>query len=268
MCPRATWIIGIVTLIVGIGAGASATYVLVSTREPEPKAPAVPAQREPREKEGAVNDPAAPPRLEPAEVRADAILAACNFFSAMSYKILGFNAVYYFVTESNSYKDGHSDIGSNSGMVMDGQRLTVVLARQPPPGTRQLPAFLGVGGDGGTSSHAFTLPEEEFAGGRSTTSSWGVAKPLELRVGQSATLCQFGSVDHKTGRSSDRDLAFDRDPLADFKPLPRRGEGDNHVARMTVRVLRMDPSWTLDSQEVKEFLDFRRAMRRAAGEGD
>ncbi len=150
-------------------------------------------------------------------------------------------------------------------MVMDGQRMTVVLARQPPSGARQLPGFLGVGGDGGSSSEAFSLPEEEFAGGRSTTTYWGVDKPLELRVGQSATLCQFGSVDHKTGRSSVRDLAFDRDPLADFKPLPRRGEGDNHSARVTVRVMRMDPSWTLDSPEVKQFLDFRRAMRRAAG---
>jgi hypothetical protein len=183
----------------------------------------------------------------------------------MSYKVRGFKAAYYFVTESNSYQDGHSDIAANSGMVTDGQRMTVVLARQPPPGARQLPGFLGVGGDGNSSSHAFRLPEEEFTGGRSTTAFWGVGKPLELRVGQSATLCQFGSVDHKTGRSSDRDLAFDSDPLADFKPLPRRGDGDNHVARVTVRVLRMAPTWTLDSPEVKQFLDFRRAMRRAAG---
>jgi hypothetical protein len=153
-------------------------------------------------------------------------------------------------------------------VVLDGQRLTVVLARQPPPGARELPGFLGIGGAGESRSHAFNLPEGEFAGGRSTTGFWGVGKPLKLRVGQSATLCQFGCVDRTTGRSSDRDLAFDRDPLADFKPLPRRGEGDNHVARVTVRVLRMDPSWTLDSPEVKQFLDFRGAIRRAASGGE
>jgi hypothetical protein len=61
----------------------------------------------------------------------------------MSYRVRGFNAAYYLVTESNSYKDGHSDIVSSSGMVMDGQRMTVVLAREPPPGARQLPGFLG-----------------------------------------------------------------------------------------------------------------------------
>jgi hypothetical protein len=197
-------------------------------------------------------------------VRADAVLGACNFFPAKSYAVRGFNVAYYYVTESNSYPDGHSDVGSNSGMVTDGQRMTVVLARQPPPGARELPGFLGVGG----TSHAFSLPEGEFAGGRSTTGYWGVDKPLELRVGQSATLCQFGCVDRKKGRSSDLDLTFDRDPLADLKPLPRRGEGDNHVARVSVRVLRMDPSWTLDSPEVKRFLDFRRALRRAAGGGE
>jgi hypothetical protein len=182
----------------------------------------------------------------------------------MSYKARGFSAVYYFVTESNSYKDGHSDIGSNSGMIRDGQRMTVVLARQPPPGTRQLPCFLGVGGDGNWVSHAVRLPEEEFPAGRSTTGYWGVDKPLELRVGQSATLCQFGSVDLSAGRSSDRELAFDRNPLADLKPLPRMGAGNNHVARLTVRVMRMDPTWTLDSPEVKQFLNFRGALRRAA----
>jgi hypothetical protein len=183
----------------------------------------------------------------------------------MSYRVRGFNAAYYFVTESNSYKEGHSDLASNSGMVLGGQWMTIVLARQPPPGARQLPGFLGIGGDRGSNSHAFRLPEEEFAGGRSTTSYWGVDKPLELRVGQSATLCQFGCVDFKTGRSSDDDLAFDRDPLTTFNPLRRRGEGGNHVARMTVRVMRMDPNWTLDSPEVKQFLDFRKGMRRAAG---
>jgi hypothetical protein len=171
---------------------------------------------------------------------------------------------YYYVTESNGYRDGQSVVGSNSGMVADGGRLIVVVAQRPPPGARKLTGFLA----GGSASHGFTLPEDEFAGGRSTTASWGVDKPLDLRVGQSATLYQFGSVDHSSGRSSDRDLGFDRDPLADFKPLPRRGEGDNRVACVTVRVLRMDPSWTLDSPEAKQFLDFRRAMRRAAGGRD
>ena len=85
------------------------------------------------------------------------------------------------------------------------------------PGARQLPGFLGVGGDGSSISHTFRLSEEEFAGGRSTTSYWGVDKPLDLRVGQSATLCQFGSVDGRSGRSSERDLGFDRDPLAVFR---------------------------------------------------
>jgi hypothetical protein len=265
MSHRAAWIIAFVALAFGIGVGAAATYLLLSPRGAAPRAV---AQREAGPKEGAPSDPAPPPRLEPAEVQADAILAACNLFPAMSYRVRGFNVVYYFVTESNSYKDGHPDIASNSGIVRDGQRLTVVVARQPPPGAQQLPGFLGVGDDGNWNSQAFRLAEEEFAGGRSTTAGWGIAKPLELRVGQSATLCQFGSVDHKTGRSSDSDLAFDRDPLTDFKPLPRRGEADNNVARVTVRVMGINPSWTLASPEVKQFLDFRTAMRRAADAGE
>jgi hypothetical protein len=269
MSRRAAWIIGLVALAVGIGVGAAVTYLLVAPRRLEPRAAEErPTQREPARQEGAPSDAAPPPRLEPAEASAGAVLAACNLFPAMSYRVRGFNAAYYFVTESNSYTEGHSDIGSNYGMATDGQRMTVVLARQPPPGARELPGFLGVAGDGGSTGHAFRLPEEEFAAGRSTTAYWGVEKPLELRVGQSATLCQFGTCDLRTGHSSDRDLAFDRDPLADFKPLPRRGEGDNDVARVTVRVMRMDPGWTLDSPEVKQFLDFRTALRRAAGGGE
>jgi hypothetical protein len=147
-------------------------------------------------------------------------------------------------------------------MLMDGQRLTVALTRVPPPGARELAGFLGVGDAGEWRSHSFSLPEGEFAGRRSTTGSWAVEKPLELRVGRSATLCQFGCIGRNAGPVVDRELAFDHDPLADFKPLARRGEKDNHVARVTVRIMRMAPTWTLDSPEVKEFLDFRK--RQAA----
>jgi hypothetical protein len=265
MSQRAAWIVGLVALAVGIGLGAAGTYLLVRPRGPQTTAAEVhPVQRGPGGKEEGPSDPAPPPRLEPAEARADAVLAACNFFPAKSFTVRGFNAAYYYVTESNSYPDGHSDVGSNSGMVTDGQQIVMVLARVPPPGARELTGFLGVGG----TSHSFSLPEGEFAGGRSTTGFWGLEQPLELRVGQSATLGQFGCVDRKKGRSSDLDLGFDRDPLADFKPLPRGGDADNHVARVTVRVMRMGPNWTLDSPEVKQFLDFRKAMRRAAGGGE
>jgi hypothetical protein len=258
MSHRGAWVIGVAALALGIGVGAAATYLLIRPRGPEPKAAEHPPQQEPG---GALGAPGPPPRLEPAEVDADTVLTVCGFSPAKSYKLRGFNVAYYYVTESNSYSEGHSVVGSNSGIVSDGGRIIVAVANRPPPGGRKLICFLGAG----TAGHGITLPQDEFVGGASTISSWAVEKPLELRVGQSATLCQFGSSDGRSGQSSERDLGFDRDPLADFRPLPRIGEGGNHVARMSVRVMRMDPTWTLDSPEVKQFLDFRRALQRAAG---
>ena len=252
MSHRAAWVIGLVALATGVGIGTTATYLLTRPRGPKPKAAgSPPPQGGPGGKSGTPSAPEPPPRLEPAEVGADTVLAVCGYFPALSYKVRGCNVAYYYVTESNSYREGHSVVGSNDGMVADGERLIVVMAQRPPPRAHALTGFLA----GGSASHSFTLPEDEFAGGRSTTAYWGVDKPLDLRVGQSATLCQFGSVDGRSGRSSDRDLGFDRDPLADFKPLPRIGEGGNHVARMSIRVMRMDPSWTPDSPQVKQFVD-------------
>src|SRR5262249_37929254 len=118
MSHRAAWIVGIVALAIGIGFGAAVTYLLLPPREPGPGAMEAPrAQGGRGGREGAASDPAPPPRLEPAEVRADAILAACNLFPAKSYRVRGFNTAYYYLTESNTYKEGHSVISSNSGMV-------------------------------------------------------------------------------------------------------------------------------------------------------
>src|SRR4051794_13301964 len=127
MSTRTAWTMAVAFLLIGIAAGVVATYVLAGPRGTAPGAPEKSSSvQEGRGNAGAPRDSdIATPQLQPVEARAGDILGACNYLGAKSCEIRGFNVVYYYVSESNSYKDGHSDIASTHGIASNGQRLTL-----------------------------------------------------------------------------------------------------------------------------------------------
>jgi hypothetical protein len=100
------------------------------------------------------------------------------------------------------------------------------------------------------------------------TSEWALAKPVDTKIGQAVTLCQFGCVDERTGSGDETPLHLLNDPHGDFKPLPRIRDGQNHAERLTVRLLfiaRVGDRLNFP-KEPEEFVDVAAFLKRAAAE--
>src|SRR5262249_5089252 len=152
----------------------------------------------------------------------DDVLRAGGIRSAQSFTLRGVDAAYYWVIEANSYRNGSPYVQSGKGLIRDGGRITVATmhVRVPGEGT---PGCVAVSrphsGQSQGKMQRFVLPQHDFVGG-GMTSEWALAKPVDTKIGQVVTLCQFGCVDDKTGSSDETPLHLLNDPHGEFKPLP------------------------------------------------
>jgi hypothetical protein len=272
MNHRVAWTLCLVSLALGLGIGGGGVYWM--TRRSSNENPTNPVSR-PEEKQGdraIIPDPGEPasPQLQRSTLLVNDVLRAGRIRSAQSFTLRGVDAAYYWVFETNSYRNGSSYVQSGKGLIRDGGRITVATMHGRVPGEGipgSVSTYWSRPGGSGEEHKPFVLPQRDFVGA-GMTSEWALSKAVDARIGQAATLCQFGCVDDRTGRTDETPLRPLEDPHGEFKPLPRIRDGENHADRLTVRLLFMARKGDhLDfPKEPEEFVDVASFLKRAAAE--
>jgi hypothetical protein len=268
MNRRGAWTFCLVSLALGLVIGILGTYWLTQLLRNESPARTALREKEKPPDRAVIPAPEEPvsPQLLRSTLLVDDVLRAGGIRSAQSFALRGANAAYYWVIESNTYRNGSSYVHSGKGLIRDGDRITVATmhVRAPGDGIR---GSVSRSGTNDRQSQNFVLPQTEFAGA-AMTSEWALAKPIDAKIGHVVTLCQFGTVDERTGRSNETPLQLLKDPHGEFKPLPRIQDGQNHAERLTVRLLFMERKGEhLDfPKEPREFVDVAGFLKLAAAE--
>src|SRR5262245_50997202 len=275
MSRQTSWIVVLVTGLVGLGVGSAATVLLSRPLAPDQRAkpdPAAPPHGPPR----AAKD-APPPRLEPVEPTLRDVLCAAGAGTPLVYQARGIRAAYYAVTETNDYdpETSNSLMGWHAGFLAEGGRLVIVPFGTGPDRFVYLSELTAAPANDGSSrlmrsganSTRIDLAQGLRVGGVGPA-IWSADEPLCGRPGQARTVLQMAAVDDRSGVVSSRELDLLNNRSGEFRPLPPVRKGQNGQARLTLRILFMDPSWTQESKEVRDFLDHRKALGPPKGARD
>ena len=126
MSRQTSWIVVLVTGMVGLGIGSAGTVLLSRPLAPDQRATADPAAP-PHEPSRNAKD-TLQPRLEPVEPTLRDVLCAAGAETPLVYQARGIRAVYYAVTETNDYdpETSNSLVGWHAGFLAEGGRLVIV----------------------------------------------------------------------------------------------------------------------------------------------
>jgi hypothetical protein len=275
MRRQTSWIVVLVTGMVGLGIGSAVTFVLSRPQAPDQRARADPAAPPQEPSRNGKDTPQ--PRLEPVEATLRDVLCAAGAGTPLVYQARDIRPAYYAVTETNDYdpETSNSLAGWHSGFLAEGGRLVIVPFGTGPDRFVHLGELTSAPANGGGSRLGVSRANStriDFAQGLRVggvgPAIWSADEPLRGRPGQALTLLQIAAVDDRSGVASSRELDVLNNRSGAFRPLPPVRKGQNGQARLTLRIMFMDPSWTHESKEVRDFLDPRKALGHPRGARD
>jgi hypothetical protein len=275
MSRQTFWIVVLVTGLVGLGIGSGVTVLLSRPLAPDQRAKADPAAAPHEPSQNAKDTPQ--PRLEPVEPTLRDVLCAAGAETPLVYQARGIRAAYYAVTETNDYdpETSNSLVGWHSGFLAEGGRLVIIPFGTGPDRFVYLSELTSAPANdrssrlmvSGANSTRINFAQGLRVGGVGPA-IWSAEEPLCGRPGQALTLLQMAAVDDRSGVVSSRELDLLNNRSGEFRPLPPVRKGQNGQARLTLRIMFMDPSWTHESKEVREFLDHQKALGPPKGARD